>query len=314
MKQRILTGSAMVALLILVLFAREYSVYVFDIFWLAIAVVGAYEMSELLRKMNLYNNKWFIMLYPLFSYALYLICFTKNVELYLMFILQVSFLVLYICIYAIICLFSKRRVENEIKTRHLMLSVEKFSINKSIHTLFGLLYPTVFMLFFILINRFGSFNLASIHEYEIQISRFILIFAFVIPVFTDTFALFTGMIFKGKKLCPRISPNKTISGAIGGAIWGTISSICLFLIFNAIHDYSLIFETLGITLWKVCIIGFVISVLSQLGDLFESYLKRKAQVKDSGNILPGHGGILDRLDSHLVSGMIAFISFMIMFI
>lgn len=311
MKQRILTGSAILALLVLVLAARELTTYIFDGFWLVVSTICAFEMSELLRKMGLYNNKWFIMAYPALSYAIYMISLTKGIEMYLMFILQLSFLILYACLYAIICLFSKKNVENEIKTRRLAISPEKFAINKSIHTLFGMLYPTILMLMFILINHISLFNFTSIAGNENLMSRFLLIFAFTIPAFVDTFALLTGITFKGKKLCPKISPNKTISGAVGGLLWGTIASASLFLIFNSISAYNALFAAVNLSIWKVTIIGFVISILCQFGDIFESFLKRKAQTKDSGNILPGHGGALDRVDSHVVSALVVFIAFVI---
>ena len=114
-------------------------------------------------------------------------------------------------------------------------------------------------------------------------------------------------IFKGKKLCESISPKKTVSGAIGGVIWGTVAAVALFFIFNSIDKFRLIFLDLNITWWMLFIVGFVSTILCQLGDIFESLLKRKAQVKDSGDILPGHGGMLDRVDSHLVNILITFV-------
>lgn len=120
------------------------------------------------------------------------------------------------------------------------------------------------------------------------------------------------MLFKGPKLCPKISPNKTISGALGGVIWGIIGSLAIFLIFNAIAEYNEAFVYVGFEFWQFIIIGFVASIMCVLGDIFESYLKRKARVKDSGDILPGHGGILDRMDSHIFCAPIVFLFLMIL--
>ena len=119
--------------------------------------------------------------------------------------------------------------------------------------------------------------------------------------------MLVGGIFGGKKLAPKISPNKTISGAIGGFVWGIACSAVTFLVFNSITEYAQVFEQLNLALWQFIILGAVVSALCQAGDLFESYLKRKAGVKDSGNLLPGHGGILDRMDSHLFSAPIVFL-------
>ena len=92
-----------------------------------------------------------------------------------------------------------------------------------------------------------------------------------------------GKIFKGPKLT-KISPNKTISGSIGSLIFACIFFSSIFYLFNFYLNF------------QILIIGLFTSVACQIGDLFFSYLKRKAFLKDTGNFLPGHGGVLDRLD------------------
>jgi phosphatidate cytidylyltransferase len=91
-------------------------------------------------------------------------------------------------------------------------------------------------------------------------------------------------------MAPKISPNKTWEGAVGG--FG--ASIIVTLALGFLLD-------LGILDWQLAIIGATVGVISQVGDLFESKLKRIANVKDAGSIIPGHGGLLDRLDSLVVS-------------
>ena len=93
-----------------------------------------------------------------------------------------------------------------------------------------------------------------------------------------------GKLFKGKKLT-KISPNKTYSGVIGSYI---LSFIAVYSIFD-----------LNISINKILLFTFIISSISQLGDLIVSILKRKAKVKDTGNLIPGHGGLLDRLDGYI---------------
>ncbi len=100
---------------------------------------------------------------------------------------------------------------------------------------------------------------------------------------TDTFAYFSGMLFGKKKLCPEISPKKTIAGAIGGTLFGTLAGM---LVFGIAH---------GQPLWGL--IALPLSIISQLGDLAASVIKRRFGVKDYGKIFPGHGGVLDRFDS-----------------
>jgi len=105
----------------------------------------------------------------------------------------------------------------------------------------------------------------------------------------DTFAYFTGRLCGKTKLAAKISPGKTIEGSIGGFVFCLVT--ILVLDYYWIHSEYSIFELL--------IFGILISISSILGDLFESYLKRQIGIKDSGHILPGHGGMLDRFDSFL---------------
>lgn len=108
-------------------------------------------------------------------------------------------------------------------------------------------------------------------------------FVLCIAWFTDTFAYFSGMLFGKKKLCPGISPKKTVAGAIGGTLFGTVAGLGVFYIMKL----DMVFALCALPL----------SVISQLGDLAASVIKRRFGVKDYGKIFPGHGGVLDRFDS-----------------
>lgn len=107
---------------------------------------------------------------------------------------------------------------------------------------------------------------------------------------TDSGAYFIGRAFGKRKLAPTISPNKTVEGAIGGIVFAIIVALS-FYFFSDLQN--------GINLIRLIILSIFMSVFGQLGDLVESALKRHYGVKDSGSILPGHGGILDRTDSWL---------------
>ena len=110
-----------------------------------------------------------------------------------------------------------------------------------------------------------------------------LLYSILVAIMTDIGGIIFGKIFKGKKLT-KISPNKTISGSIGSLIF----SLLLIPFFYK----DLVNENLS----ALFMITILTSIISQLGDLFISFLKRKAQVKDTSDILPGHGGFLDRID------------------
>ncbi|ARQ04298.1 phosphatidate cytidylyltransferase [Macrococcoides caseolyticum] len=115
-----------------------------------------------------------------------------------------------------------------------------------------------------------------------------ILFALLIVWVTDTGAYIFGRLFGKNKLWPEISPNKTIEGFVGGILSSTIIAI----IFSINYDMPLSILPLILVTW-------LFSMFGQLGDLVESALKRHFDVKDSGNLLPGHGGILDRFDSFI---------------
>lgn len=108
---------------------------------------------------------------------------------------------------------------------------------------------------------------------------------------SDTGAFFTGRLFGGRKLMPSVSPAKTVSGAIG-AIATTVAMCAVFVRFALVPHAQLGFSPIGLVAYAVGI-----SIAAQIGDLAESLFKREAGVKDSGGFFPGHGGVLDRLDS-----------------
>ena len=117
-----------------------------------------------------------------------------------------------------------------------------------------------------------------------------MLYLFAICICSDIGGLLFGKIFKGKKLT-KISPNKTISGSLGSFI----VSLCLVPIFHFLLADQFL------NLLSLILLATLVSFFCQIGDLFISYLKRKAKVKDTGDILPGHGGLLDRIDGMILA-------------
>jgi phosphatidate cytidylyltransferase len=151
--------------------------------------------------------------------------------------------------------------------------------------LFGMVYIG-FMFAYILLLRF-------IPGGQGKGGLFFLISTLGITSLNDTCAYFVGVTIGKHKLCPRISPKKSIEGAVGGLFGGLIAALILALIFNKSIPLMLI-------------LGLVATVAGQVGDLVESIIKRNAGVKDSGMFLPGHGGVLDRLDSLMLTAPVVF--------
>ena len=129
-----------------------------------------------------------------------------------------------------------------------------------------------------------------------DINKVNILFLICICICSDIGGLIFGKIFKGKKLT-KISPNKTVSGSIGSFMLSLILIPIFYFLF--IDQFKDIFDMI--------IIVIMVSLFCQLGDLFISFLKRKAKVKDTGDLLPGHGGVLDRIDGMLFAIPIGFI-------
>ena len=122
-----------------------------------------------------------------------------------------------------------------------------------------------------------------------------------IPWISDTVAYFVGSAIGKRKLCPVISPKKTVEGAVAGVIGGTVAPLLFGLVFQ------LIYGSVTVTYWILPIIGLLNSVISIFGDLLFSVLKRSCDIKDFGSIMPGHGGLLDRFDSVILCSPVVFI-------
>ena len=139
---------------------------------------------------------------------------------------------------------------------------------------------------------FAALNcIVYIREYS-NIGQYLYILVFMAAWITDTFAYFTGYLIGKHKLIEDVSPKKTIEGSIGGIVFCIIS----FIVFGLILDNM---ENINANLIFLAVCGLVASVVSQVGDLIMSVIKRHYGIKDYGKLFPGHGGMLDRFDSVL---------------
>lgn len=316
MKQRLLTGLAIIATLILVFFSRNLTLYVFDAFIGIITILAGLEFSKLLTKMGYYNFGIIIGIFPTLFYITFMLSSYFELPLYLILVMIVAIMLVLMLGLFFFSLIFKKRTTNEMNLRGVRTSLANYSFQKATQTMFGMFYPSFFLMLLIILNRCEelTYMFTKATGFNGTLSLFILLLAFLIPIITDTFAYLMGSLIKGKKLCPNISPNKTISGAIGGVIWTVILVTCLYLIFDTIGAYNAMFEALNLELWHIIILSLIASVACQLGDIFESFLKRRAGVKDAGNLLPGHGGVLDRVDSHIFNAVVIFAFFLIFII
>ena len=185
---------------------------------------------------------------------------------------------LFICVLAgliFVCFLTKMFTENPTESVATYISANIFA---------ALFFPFFFCFIWFLRN--------------IDKGSFWIIFLFVAIWVSDSAAYFVGTRFGKHKIVPKISPKKSLEGFIGGIVIGTLAAFLIYFIF---------LREAGLAFWQVLIITVDVVVAGVLGDLFESMLKRDAGVKDSGSIFPGHGGILDRLDSLLFAAPVLYV-------
>lgn len=261
MKKRLITGIVLVACLVGIFFLREISELFFDALLFAMILGSMYELCKAFSKIEIKCCHVDLLISVILFGAGYYLLGIKGV----FYALVLSFIVLLV---------------------HFTFS-HKVSVKDMFATLFTMVYPALFLYF--------------AFEFNHQMNGLLLILlVMATSMFTDTFAYLVGSIVKGKKLCPTISPKKTISGAIGGFVGGVIGALLVYLCFEVWHVFGA--QTLGF--WKnpvvlYLIIGAIGAVFNEIGDLVSSQIKRKTGIKDFGHIFPGHGGVLDRIDGLL---------------
>lgn len=269
MKKRIIVGVIAAAFAVFMLSNLIRPTVIFDIVISAIAAIAAFEIIKATGvKSNAVLGTGIAMafLIPLYYGLYYKLRFVRNVKLLPVIILYVILL----------CLL-------------LIINYKDINFGK----MSTIMYGTIFIPWVIsIIIQFRDMHLKFIGKYDKATGLYLILFALFSAWFSDTFAQLTGVKFGKTKLCPDISPKKTVEGAIGGIVGALIANTVLFLIMN---KYELQYKF--IKLWQVIIISIILSILSICGDLTASIIKRNCKIKDFGKLMPGHGGIMDRFDS-----------------
>ncbi|MCM1305737.1 MAG: phosphatidate cytidylyltransferase [Bacteroides sp.] len=190
--------------------------------------------------------------------------------------------------------------------------VLKGNLNDLLANVFIIVYPMLFL------------SAAWILSYKYS-AIFAVLFAIFVPIIgSDTFAYFVGSLIGGKKLCPSISPKKTVAGAVGGLIGGMVVAILFWVVFEYVGSIAPTFaegcnyvpfisRSDGGWMWKSALIylaiGLICGAISEIGDLAASSIKRAIGIKDYGKIFPGHGGFMDRIDSVMYCLVVLLIAF-----
>ena len=288
MEKRVISGAVYTAILVgfycLKIFVHDIC---FDALLYAFALIGTFEI---LRAFGENTTKWQRIL--TYAYAAVCIPACALAESFFSFGLQATCLTTLVFALALLSLLVFRNEETD--------------INGTGHALLGGVYPTLLLSALVLVNHAPVIDGVGLG------SDLLILFVFVISPLADVFAFLFGISLKKvfpKKLAPTLSPNKTVIGFIGGLLGGIVAATALYFVYGAIVGG---FENTALWLPVYMAIGLLVALATAFGDLIESCIKRKVGIKDMGKIMPGHGGVLDRIDGTLLSAFVVYAAYLLL--
>ncbi|MBQ8545823.1 MAG: phosphatidate cytidylyltransferase [Clostridia bacterium] len=271
MKKRVITG--IVALCVFAPVCIFSGTWFFGVAFGIISLVGVFEMAKCLGLKK--NFALTIPMYlaslglPILRYLIYMQGISKPNSVFLRYAMITAFILL---IYSL---------------AYIMFGKNKKNIS-DVLTFYALSVYTIGCFSSVVMVRFTG---TELHK---DIGAYMYLLIFISAWVCDTFAYFVGRLLGKHKLIPEISPKKTVEGAIGGIVFTFIALVGYWCIVNFAFGYE------GLSIIHICILGVVLPIVSQIGDLIASSIKRQYNIKDFGNVFPGHGGVLDRFDSAML--------------
>ncbi|MBQ8322849.1 MAG: phosphatidate cytidylyltransferase [Clostridia bacterium] len=288
MKTRLISGTCYVAILIafylLKIFVHDLC---FDVLIYAFALIGTFEMLRAVQDKTTKAERGIV-----FAFAVVSIPLCAVAEHYFSYGLHWVTICFFVMAVALVCL---------LVIRHEETSLESLGLS-----FLSAVYPVLLLCLLVQANHVPKLPAFSSIAFN---SDLLILFIFVVSPFADTFAYLFGRCLKKyfpRKFAPVISPNKTVVGAIGGLVGGLIGAAILYFAYNAVVGS---FENMGFWLTVYLLIGLFAAAATEFGDLVESCIKRKLGLKDMGKIMPGHGGVLDRIDGTLFAAMVVYLAF-----
>ncbi len=283
MKQRLITGSCYILVLLAFFIAKTllpgiWGVFVFDVLLYAFSVIGAYEMTRALGEKLTAAGRGIALAFAVLLLPVYDVC-TLGYGLNGFAVMGAAFF-----------LFALAQISL------LVAEYRESTLESAGCGLLALVYPALLLGMTALCNHLPRYSDLAV------------LFVFVISPFADSLALVFGMALGKrfpKKMAPVISPKKTVVGGIGGIFGGLVGALALFFLYPLLSGGTFYWPHLPVYL----AVGALGAAATEFGDLVESAIKRKAGIKDMGKILPGHGGILDRIDGSMYTAVLVYVLF-----
>ncbi len=290
MKIRLLSGSCYIALLV-AFFCLKIFVHdlFFDLLVYLFALIGTVEISRALKKHTTWAQRS-----ATYAYAIVTIPAVSLAEYFFgmgSLVIGVSFFVFALTVLSM-----------------LVFAYSNTTLEGTGAALLSAVYPTLLLSLLVLTNHVDA--APALAKFAMD-SRLMILFIFIVSPCADSIAYVFGISFKKyfpKKMCPNLSPNKTVIGGIGGLVGGVLGATILYFAYNGICGS---FDNMGAILPVYMGIGLLASLATAFGDLVESSIKRKLGIKDMGKIMPGHGGVLDRIDGTLFATVVVYAAFLL---
>ncbi|MBO5412391.1 MAG: phosphatidate cytidylyltransferase [Clostridia bacterium] len=279
MKIRLISGSCYIALLAgfycLKIFVHDYC---FDALIYFFALMGTFEMLRAVKDKTTRAEKAIVFAYSIVCIPVCAVCEARYGNG-----MQVIGICTFVMAVALLSLLVAKHEET---------TLENLGVS-----LLSAVYPTLLLSLLVLANHLPVNPKLDFFALD---SRLMILFIFIVSPCADSIAYVFGRFLKKyfpKKMAPNISPNKTVIGGIGGLVGGMLGAVALYFIYNA----TVVGEFIDMQIWLPVYIGVGLlgAITTAFGDLVESCIKRKVDLKDMGKIMPGHGGVLDRIDGTL---------------
>ncbi len=308
--KRILSAALIVAVLAGFLFIRQLAdstVFLFDIFIGFLMIMGTFEVEGILRKSGRPTLIFGLGLFPVINFCVLIACILGGYGVLTFLLINLLILAVGFVLMLIFGGLTKRATTSAMVMDDFEGTRWQYSAIKSANTILGCIYPTFLLSFMFLLNHFAAFT-----DLDADLGLLGIVLALTTTIFADTAAMITGRLIKSKKInLKKLGPGKSWSGLVGGIVGATVASILVWLVFSSITGFGTVFAEKNVTFWMFIVGGLFFGIFNMMGDIFSSYIKRRAGVKDFSSLLPGHGGIMDRINGLVFNAMavFAFMSF-----